>query len=147
MTIIELLDRAKTRANLPSDYALAKVLGIDRSIVSGWRKGKQHPSNEHAVQLATLAGMEEMRVIAEIEMQTATTEKKRGFWKCYLEKHGIAAVLCMSVLAVSIMLKPETAEASVLQLENYDTHFHAQNADGIYIMRIQRIRIGRTAYC
>lgn len=134
MTIIELLDRAKTRANLPSDYALAKALGIDRSIVSGWRKGKQHPGNEHAVQLATLAGLEEMQVIAEIEMQTATTEKKRGFWKSYIDSRGLTATLGMIALGLSIILVPDPAEA--LQLRNYDANFHALEKTDIYIMRI-----------
>ena len=136
MTIIELIEKAKIRANITSDYALAKVLGVDRRYVSLWKKGKKHPSTDEAVKLATLAGLEEMPVIAQIEYQSATTEKKKEFWKCYLEKHGIAAVLCMSVLAVSIILKPETAEASVLQLGNYDGHFHAQGKTEIYIMRI-----------
>lgn len=120
MEISELLDRARTQANLPSDYALAKVLGIDRSIVSGWRKGKKHPSNEDAVKLATLAGLEEMRVIAEIELRTANTPKKKEFWQHYIESRGITACLAMTALAASIILTPEPAEAAILQLQNYD---------------------------
>lgn len=129
MTIIELLDKAKTRANLSSDYALAKALGIDRGIVSRWRKGKEHPSNEAAVQLATLAGLDEMQVIAEIEMRTANTEKKREFWKSYLESRGVAASLGMIVLGMSIMVAPEPAQANVLQMPNYDADF-SRSAEG-----------------
>ncbi len=136
MTIIELIEKAKTRANLQSDYALAKVLGVDRRYVSLWRKGKKHPSTDEAVKLATLAGLEEMPVIAQIEYQSATTEKKKEFWKCYLEQHGITAALCMTVMAIGILLTPEPAEANVLHLQNYDAHSHVQNARGIYIMRI-----------
>lgn len=136
MTLNELIDRAKTRANIESDYKLAKALNVSRGWISEYRRSKRHPSNEVAVQLAVLAGLPEMTVIAEIEMQTANNEKKREFWKCYLEKHGIVAVLCMSVLAVSIMLEPEKAEANVLQLPNYDAHFHALKKTDLYIMRI-----------
>lgn len=136
MQINDLLDQAKVRANLPSDYALAKALGIQTGIVSHWRKGKRHPSDEEAVQLATLAGMDEMQVIAAIHYETATSEKKREFWKCYLESHGIAATACMFALGVTIMLTPEPAQANVLQLTNYDAPFHAQEKAGIYIMRI-----------
>jgi len=136
MTIIELIEKAKTRANLPSDYALAKALGIDRSVISQWRKDKKHPSTEEAIQLATLAGLEEMPVIAQIEYQTATTEKKKQFWKCYLEQHGIAAGLCMITLGVSILLTPEPAQANVLQLQNYGENNSVLRAEGIYIMRI-----------
>jgi len=135
MTLNELIDKAKTRANLPSDYALAKALGVKSGHVSGWRKGARHPSNDEAVQLATLAGLPEMNVIAEIEYQTATTEKKKEFWKCYLEQHGITAALCMTVMAASILATPKPAQASVLQLQNYDAHFHAHEKTRIYIMR------------
>lgn len=136
MTIIELIEKAKTRANLPSDYALAKALGISRVIVSTWRRGKAHPSTTEAAQLATLAGLEEMRVIAEIEMQTANTEKKREFWKSYINAKGLTATLGLIALGLSIVLAPEPAEANVLQMQNYDAHFHALKKTDIYIMRI-----------
>lgn len=123
MTIIELIERAKTRANLSSDYALAKALGIPQSIVTHWRKGKRHPSNDEAIQLATLAGIPEMTVIAEIELATATTEKKKKFWENYIESRGITACLTMTALACTIMLTPEPADASVLHLANYDANF------------------------
>jgi hypothetical protein len=101
-----------------------------------WKKGKKHPSTDDAVKLATLAGLEEMPVIAQIEYQSATTEKKKQFWKCYLEQHGIAAGLCMITLGVSIMLTPEPAQADVLHLQNYAAPHSVGNEGGIYIMRI-----------
>lgn len=132
----DLIDQARNHANLTSDYALAKALGISQSNVTGWRKGKRHPSDEEAVQLATLAGLEEMKVIAAIHYETATTEKKREFWKCYLESRGIAATACMIALGISILITPDPVQASTLHLGNYDVHQSAQNGTGIYIMRI-----------
>lgn len=123
MQINDLLDKAKTRANLPSDYALAKALGVQTGIVSNWRKGKRHPSDEEAVQLATLAGLEEMQVIAAIHYECATTEKKKEFWKSYLESRGIAATLGCVALGISLIVTPEPAQANVLQLQNYDAGF------------------------
>lgn len=119
MTINELLDRAKQRANIESDYALAKVLGIERQIISGWRKEKRHPSNEEAIKLATLANLEELQVIGEIEYRTANSEKKKEFWKQFLEHRGYAATLGLMALGTSIILTPEPAAASILQLQNY----------------------------
>lgn len=118
MDMNELLNKAKTRANLPSDYALAKALGLSRGWISEYRKGKRHPGNEVAVQLATLAGLDEMRVIAEIELLTAKTEKKQSFWKCYLEQRGITAALCLIAVGASIMLTPSRTDADVLHLQN-----------------------------
>lgn len=126
MEIIELLDEAKKRANLPSDYALSKATGIPQNIISRWKNGKRHPSNEEAVKLAALAGLDEMRVIAEIELRTANTPKKKEFWQQYIESRGIAACLTMTALAASIILTPEPAEATILQLQNY-----AQEENGL----------------
>lgn len=146
MNINELLDKAKDRANLKSDYALAKAMGIQAGIISNYRKEKRHPSNEEAVQLATLAGLDEMRVIAEIELRTAKNDKKKAFWQHYIESRGIAACLTMTALACSIVLTPEPANANVLQLQNYggnadvkkepQSSNHVHNSNSIYIMRI-----------
>ncbi|MDD2943644.1 MAG: hypothetical protein PHC51_11850 [bacterium] len=138
MEINDLLDKAKTRANLPSDYALAKAINVSRGWISEYRKGKRHPSNEVAVQLATLAGLEEMSVIAAIEYQTATTEKKKEFWKLYMHDHGIAGAFVMVTLGLSLLIAPEATETQVLHCANYDAHFHAQNEAGIYIMRTRK---------
>ncbi len=126
MEINELLDRAKKMANIESDYALAKVLGISTGNLSHIRKGRAHPSTEVAVKLATLAKVEEMRVIAEIEMRTANTEKKKEFWRQYIELRGLAPCLAMTALAASIMFTPTHADASVLQWGNYDADFTAK---------------------
>lgn len=137
MEIIDLIKEAKNRANLSSDYALAKVMGIERQIISQWKSGKRHPSNLEAIQLATLAGLDEMRVIAEIELRTANSAKKKEFWKHYIESRGITACVTMTALAVAIIATPEPANASILQFANYDAHSHVHQTRGIYIMRIK----------
>ena len=139
MHIDDLIDKAKTRAYLQSDYALAKAMGIERQIISQWRSGKRHPSNDEAVQLATLAGLEDMQVIALIEYETANSEKKKKFWKHYMESRGIKATLGMIGLGLSIIISPEPAGAAVLQYANYDAPFYAKDARGIYIMRIKKL--------
>ncbi|MDP2144402.1 MAG: hypothetical protein Q8J80_09780 [Gallionella sp.] len=136
MEINELLDKAKTRANLPSDYALAKVLGIQTGIVANWRKEKRHPSNQEAIQLATLAGLDEMQVIAEIELRTANSDKKREFWKGYIESRGAAATLRIVMLGTVLICTPEPASAGVLHLRNYDEQNSVFEPSEIYIMRI-----------
>lgn len=119
MEITELLDQAKSRASLPSDYALAKALGISPGNLSNIRKGKAHPSNTLAVQLATLAGRDEMQVIAEIELRTANSEKKKEFWQQFLEHRSHAATISAIVLGLSILATPQPGEAAVLQMQNY----------------------------
>jgi plasmid maintenance system antidote protein VapI len=131
MQISDLLDRAKAKANISSDYALAKVLGITTGNLSNIRAGRTHPSNEEAVKLATLAGLDEMDVIAEIELQTAKTEKKKEFWKHYIESRGITACIAMTAIAASIVMATKNAEAEILHLQNYSE----LNQSEIYIIR------------
>lgn len=138
MEINELLDLAKTKANLKSDYALAKVLGIKTGQMSEYRTGKRHPGNEEAVKLATLAGLDEIRVIAEIEMRTANTEKKKEFWRQYIELRGLAPCLAMTALAATIMLTPTHADASILQWGNYDAGAFSQKDPSIHYANNRR---------
>jgi hypothetical protein len=114
MELNELIDRAKSLANLKSDYALAKAMGKPNGIIAGWRKGKRHPSNEEAIQLATLAHLDEMSVIAAIELATAKNEDKKKFWQHYIESRGLAATLALTGMAISLILTPEPSEASTL---------------------------------
>lgn len=122
MEIKDLIEKAKLRANLPSDYALAKAMAIPQSTVTGWNKGNRHPSNDEAIQLATLAGLNEMEVIAWIELETAKNPKKKEFWRHYIESRGLTACVVITTLACSIILTPERAEANSLQLLNYDAN-------------------------
>lgn len=145
MNINELIDLAKRKADLETDYKLAKAIGLSQAgIVSSWRKETRHPSNEEAVQLATLAGLDEMQVIAEIELRTAKNEKKRAFWEHFLESRGFAACISMSALACSMILTPEPADAGVLQMQDYANS--VENCDlktpSIYIMRISDRQAG-----
>lgn len=120
MTIEELLDRAKHMANIESDYRLAKALGISAGNLSNIRKGRAHPSNEVAVQLAALAKLDEMQVIAEIELRTANSERKQKFWQNFLEQRGAAAALGVMAIGLAIVLTPAPIGGDgVLQLQNY----------------------------
>jgi hypothetical protein len=133
MELIEIIEKAKERANIPSDYALAKAMRIERQVISQWRGGKRHPSNEEAVQLATLAGLDEMRVIAEIELRTANTEKKREFWKQWIEARGIAGTALVCFIGISIIATPE-ANAEVLHNKIYAF----ENKQNIHYARIAK---------
>ena len=137
MKMTKLIEEAKNRANIASDYALAKVLGVPNGWISEYKAtpAKRHPSVEVATKLAILAGRAEMEVIAEIELQTAKTEEKKKFWKQYIESRGITATVCMTALAASLMMTPEPANARVLQLQDYDAGKSDFLQTGIYIMR------------
>jgi len=138
MILDEIIEKAKEKANIKSDYALAKALGIDRRIVSDWKKQKRHPNTQESIQLATLAGIEETTVIACIELEAAKTPQKIQFWKSYLENKGMFACITMTALAISISTTQEHRSIDILQLQNYDagtTNNHAIKNNTLYIMR------------
>lgn len=127
MDMNEVIDRAIKRANLRTDYELSKATGIPQNILSAIRKGKRNPSTTETTQLATLAGLDEITIIGELEMRTAKTEKKREFWRQFLEarahlgKQSTAAILGICALGLTAAITPEPADANeILQLQNYD---------------------------
>lgn len=73
MKTVEILDLAKTRAGLPSDYALARRLGVTPQAVSSWRSSTRprYPEVLHACLLAEICALDPMKVLADIEMDKA----------------------------------------------------------------------------
>lgn len=62
ITTLELLDRLKEEADLPSDYAVAKFLNITHQAVSRWRNGKVM-SEEVALKVARVLDMDQDFVV------------------------------------------------------------------------------------
>lgn len=91
----QLLDAAKARHSIPSDYKLAEALGVSRMLVSGYRKGKSRPDDLIAQRLADLAGLDRDVVVAELHAQRAQTPEERALWEGIakrLQKAGLAMV-------------------------------------------------------
>lgn len=58
MKILELIDLAKETSGSSSDRELAKKLGWSHTTLHHWRSGRSQPSEEHAHDLATFAGVD-----------------------------------------------------------------------------------------
>lgn len=65
--INELLDAAKEAAELPSDYALAKAIGREQTLISSFRAGRRWPSRTDVPRIAALMGMEPAELFMAIE--------------------------------------------------------------------------------
>ena len=77
----DLLDRAIKLHNLPSDYALAPVLGVSRATVSTYRTGRSFPSESTACRLADLAGLPHIEAIMGVNLDRANTPEGRTLWR------------------------------------------------------------------
>lgn len=57
MSIVStLIDKARQRAGITSDSALAAQFGVHRQAVSKWRNGDAYPDEEHIAEMAVMAG-------------------------------------------------------------------------------------------
>lgn len=97
--INKVLDEAKKRLSIESDYALAKALGLKPQHISGYRKGGHLPDDSIALRLAEAAGMDPLQLLAQINAERAKDPKVKRFWKMI----GTAAAAILAIFSVSIL--------------------------------------------
>ncbi|QGZ37756.1 helix-turn-helix protein [Pseudoduganella flava] len=86
MRTVNYLDAIKTRLNLPSDYALAKRLGITQQAISNYRAGRSKMDDDVALTIAELLGVNPLAVIAAANAERAKTDEQRERWTGIMEK-------------------------------------------------------------
>lgn len=79
-TTNQLLDRIKAQHNLPSDYAISKILGITRSAVSAYRKNKRQLDDSLAVKAAKLAEIDVTELVANLHRERAISDLEIKMW-------------------------------------------------------------------
>lgn len=131
----DLLDQARSRSRLPSDYAVAKRLDVSTQVVGHWRHNRKHPGLLDIFRLAELAGRNPAEVIAEIEqerqLQAGRIDQAEG-WRQTLQR---LASVAAGVAVVSICSAPAPSIAA-----GHATQFSGQP---LYIMFNRR----RFAWC
>ncbi|MCX5545677.1 helix-turn-helix domain-containing protein, partial [Paraburkholderia sp. CNPSo 3076] len=75
------LDEVRERLELPSDYALAKALGLTRASVSSYRVGRTLPDDLACARIADAIGCDPMEIIAAINYQRAKNDEARALWE------------------------------------------------------------------
>jgi len=93
------LDAVKAQLNLPSDYELAKRLGVPNANIVGYRNGERNVPLDVAFKLAIALEMDPAAVVADLEEQREKNEERRAFWRGFLSRAStvIAVVLCTLV--------------------------------------------------
>lgn len=105
------LDEVKTRLELPSDYAIAKALGVTRAAVSSYRTGRSMPDDLVCARIADVLGVEPMEVIAAINYQRSKSDDARHLWEGIWGKAAGAIALSLTVCAVGLSVAPSTKAA------------------------------------
>lgn len=97
----EFLDLIRARYGLPSDYAVAKMLGIDPPLIYRWRGGKGGMSDATAARVAALLDLDPGYVLARLYAERAADDAGREVWLNLARRLGpaVAAVLAVLLLA------------------------------------------------
>lgn len=80
----ELLDMLKATYNLPSDYAVAKKIGLTRSNISSLRHEKSFFNDSNAINIAELLDLDPLKVLASCQYERAQKQGAKeleNFWK------------------------------------------------------------------
>ena len=98
-TTVEYLDALRARHNLPSDYALSKLLNLTRSAVSSYRTGRTYFDDETAMRVAELLDLDPAHVLSIIAAERTKSEKVKKAWQ-----RAAAATAALALAAVQVAL-------------------------------------------
>lgn len=77
ITLDKYLGTAKAARSFSSDRQLAEALGLNATAVNGWRKRRAWPSDDSAVKVAELAGLDPEAALIDLNIWRAKTPEVR----------------------------------------------------------------------
>jgi len=86
MNTLEYLDAVKAKLGIESDYALAASLGVTRSAVSTFMRGKGIFGDDVALTVAEILQINPLEVIAAANAERAKTPEQKARWTNLVEK-------------------------------------------------------------
>lgn len=85
-SIASLLDSAKAKAGIDTDYRLSKVIEINHSAVTNYRSGRSLPNEAILQRLCALSGDDPELIAAQIQSRRAASEEARQLWQRVAER-------------------------------------------------------------
>ena len=124
-TTVQYLDAVRIRLNLPSDYAVAKTLGITTAAVSKYRNGHGGFDDLTAAKVAEILDVEALEVISACNFARAKDDRTKDLWEAIWGKAAgaIAAGLIVSAVGLSAVA-PSPAQAASI----------SDNSASVYVM-------------
>ena len=107
-SVADLIERAKTRANIDSDYRLCKIIGINQSAFGNYKAGRSLPSDKILSQLCALSGDDVALIVAQVHADRATDSDVKSMWNLIAKRlAGGASTAILSVLfAIGLIAAP-----------------------------------------
>lgn len=85
-TTVEYLDLVKAKLALPSDYALAKTLGVVTSSIIAYRNGRSAMGIEICMKVGEILQLDGHAVYAQGQIERAKKPEIQAFWQSVSEK-------------------------------------------------------------
>ena len=92
MDMAKVIDEAKEKLGVESDYSLAKRLEIPNPRISEYRSGKARPDAYACARLAEILEMDPFELLAQVEAETEKNETRRTYWKKVAERMAAGTV-------------------------------------------------------
>ncbi len=111
------IDLAKKNAGITSDYMLAKLLNVDRRVISNHRNGRPF-SDEMTFRIAILAQVNPAEITAAINEEKARTPEKKKFWRGQFRTLRNTTGLTLFAVLINFPMTYNKVEAAQLNINN-----------------------------
>lgn len=117
MITTDLIEEVRHKLDGATDYRIAQVLEISKQKVSAIKAGREKLDVYDCARIAEVLERDPLEVIAQVEAETARTEKKRQYWRSFFSglKRTAAALGCYGI-AIGSGVAPPAGEASAAWL-------------------------------
>lgn len=115
-TTTDLLDALQERYGWTSDNQVAAGLAIPQATISCWRRGRNYPTEVHAIKIANALGMEPLHVLAIAAADRSPDAKTRKEW---LEQIARAIVIGLFTIGGGSITCTNNAQAQGIEFVYY----------------------------
>ena len=113
MKTTQYLDAIKKRHNLPSDYALQKVLPVGKQAISRYRKKHGFFDDEVCKAVAECLDLDPAQVIADIHAERTNDKELKAIWKRIAASFSRAACVILMAYTAAAVIAPAPAQAAI----------------------------------
>lgn len=128
------LDTARDRHGLKSDYALSKALNCSTQLIANWRHGRALPDEKNSEKLAGLAGLDPHVVIAQVHALRTKDSAARAIWERIAERLQMAAAHALAVILSVVFATGFVAPSAYAQSAEATPTQHQKGVGSLYIV-------------
>lgn len=120
----DLLAAVRLAQGIPSNYRLARVLGVTDKTVQRWQAGENAPDGPTCERLATMAGLDPDVIVAAMQAHREHAPTERARWERIAQRlQGMAAAVACVILSALITDTPDAwAQDSARAFSKAPTH-------------------------